>query len=78
MLSTLLTDAEAVIPALPGVLQEFATCPLILFGRSIGSTCAVHLATKYEDMFKGLVLESGLTKITELPMVQQLSGKVYL
>jgi tetratricopeptide (TPR) repeat protein len=33
----------------------------------------VHLASKYPDAFRGLVLEGALTVITELPMVQQLA-----
>jgi pimeloyl-ACP methyl ester carboxylesterase len=75
LLSTLTSDAESVVPALPNILREhgYESSPLMLFGRSIGSTCAVHLASKYSHIFKALVIESGLTVITELPMVARLA-----
>lgn len=75
LLSTLTTDAESIVPELPNILRAhgYENSPLMLFGRSIGSTCAVHLAAKYSDVFKALVIESGLTVITELPMVARLA-----
>ncbi|RHZ28860.1 hypothetical protein DYB37_000492 [Aphanomyces astaci] len=41
-------------------------------GRSIGSQCAIHLASKFPTKFHGLILESGFHSILKLPMVNQL------
>jgi pimeloyl-ACP methyl ester carboxylesterase len=78
LLSKLTSDAEAVLDALPAILSRHGCggCPLILFGRSIGSTCAVHLAAHRPDSFRGVIIESGITVITELPMVKQLGGMI--
>lgn len=58
--STLLTDAEAVIPALPDALGEsLNTLSKYVMGRSLGSAPAIHLAYKFPDTFKGLIVESG-------------------
>jgi pimeloyl-ACP methyl ester carboxylesterase len=74
LLTKLLSDVESVPEALPSILGPgYRDAPLILMGRSIGSSCAVHLSSKFPNVFKGLVLESGLTVITKLPMVQQMS-----
>jgi pimeloyl-ACP methyl ester carboxylesterase len=84
--TTLLTDAEAVLPALPGILQstKLDQLPLLVMGRSLGSAPAVHLAYKFPERFKGLIIESGfadmpsvfhnlripvdLSKVTDLPI----------
>lgn len=45
-------DAGALLPALPDILAKgglTAESPLVLLGRSIGSTCAVHLAATHPD-----------------------------
>jgi len=57
---TLLPDAEAVLLALSGILQprQPGGKALFVMGRSLGSSPAVHLAYKYTDQFKGLILES--------------------
>lgn len=75
LLTTLVQDAESIVQDLPNILRQhgYQDSPLMLFGRSIGSTCAVHLASKFSDIFKAIVVESGLTVITELPMVARLS-----
>jgi pimeloyl-ACP methyl ester carboxylesterase len=71
-LGTLSTDADRAADAIPGILKEFGLgdLPLIAHGRSIGATCAVHLAATRPHQFCGLVLESGLMSVKDLPMVQ--------
>ena len=68
-------DADKVAEALPGLLEEhgLAGAPCVLWGRSIGATCAIHLAAKHGEHFKGCVIESGLMDIKSLPMVMQMS-----
>ena len=63
--STLLSDAEAVVPALPSVLSnaKVGDVPVFLMGRSLGSAPAVHLAYTFPDRFKGLIIESGFADI---------------
>lgn len=58
LVSTLLTDAEKVVPALPGLLGR-ADAPLFVMGRSLGSAPAVHLAAAQPAAIKGLIIESG-------------------
>lgn len=43
-----------------------------MFGRSIGATCAVHLAAKQSRKVHGLIVDSGLMSIKQLPTVQML------
>ncbi len=57
LVSTLLTDAEAVLTALPGIIGKERS--LFVMGRSLGSAPAVHLAHKNPGVFKGLIIESG-------------------
>jgi len=68
-------DADEVAAALPKLLEEHSLsgAPLVLWGRSIGATSTVQLAVAHGDMFKGLIVESGLMDINSLPMVQQMS-----
>ena len=44
----------------------------MMFGRSIGATCAVHLAAKQSRKVHGLIVDSGLMSIKQLPTVQML------
>ncbi len=64
LLSTLLDDAEAVMPALPVILKAegLDQLPLFVMGRSLGSAPAVHLAHRFPNAFKGLVIESGFAQ----------------
>ncbi|MBN1429513.1 MAG: alpha/beta fold hydrolase [Anaerolineae bacterium] len=66
--STLLPDMEAVYEALPEILGEpgLANGPIILMGRSLGSACAIHLASQHPGAFKGLIIESGFANIVPL------------
>ena len=48
-MSKIVTDAEAFIKMVPSILAGnglSADTPLVLYGRSIGGYCAVHLAEK--------------------------------
>ena len=47
----------------------------VLFGRSIGATCAVHLAANKARKVHGLVVDSGLMSIKQLPTVQMWPGE---
>lgn len=71
--SKLLSDAEAVVPALPSILSnaEVDAVPLFLMGRSLGSAPAVHLAYTFPDRFKGLIIESGFA---DMPSVMRRLG----
>jgi fermentation-respiration switch protein FrsA (DUF1100 family) len=68
--STLLADAEAVYETLPEILGEpgLANGPLIVMGRSLGSACAIHLASRHPGAFKGLIIESGFAHVVPLLM----------
>ncbi len=61
LVSTLLSDTEAVYRAMPEVLRQagLSSVPLIVMGRSLGSACAIHLTHSHPDAFKGLIIESG-------------------
>ncbi|OQR94259.1 temperature sensitive supressor-like protein [Achlya hypogyna] len=69
----LLEDAEMVERQLSYVAALKPGVPVILFGRSIGSICAMHLAAARPDRFRGLIVESGFHSILQLPMVQQMA-----
>jgi alpha-beta hydrolase superfamily lysophospholipase len=59
--STLLSDVDAVIEALPGVLARagLGDSVWIVMGRSLGSACAIHAAYAHPDRFAGIIIESG-------------------
>lgn len=50
--------------------------PVFLLGRSIGATCAVHLAAKDAQegtgLYQGLILEAGLMDLMKIPLVLEL------
>jgi len=66
--STLLTDVDAVMSALPDVLRGAGLAPhtLVVMGRSLGSAPAIHAAHTSPDRFAGLVIESGFSRATRL------------
>lgn len=59
--STMLSDASAVLQALPNVLAQYdaADAPLFVKGRSLGSAPAAHLAQQHADQLRGVIIESG-------------------
>jgi len=64
----------------PGILRKDSSLKpeevsLVVHGRSLGSTCAVHLAARggnYELAPSALVVESGFMSLLDLPMVQKI------
>lgn len=71
--SKLLSDAEAVVLALPTVFASAGvTDPrLFVMGRSLGSAPAVHLASTFPNRFLGLIIESGFA---DMPSVMRVLG----
>lgn len=49
----------------------------VLHGRSIGATCAVHLAARFGSKVHGLVVDSGLMSLKQLPTVQMLGPMIF-
>jgi len=79
-LGSLCSDAEAFMKALPDILasadlKALAAAPVVVLGRSLGSACAVHVASgsRASPSVAALIIESGVVKLLELPMVQQLA-----
>lgn len=80
-LSQLCPDAEAALEALPGLLGEagaghLRAAPVVVHGRSLGATCAIHLAAceATAPRLGGLVVESGCMSLLDLPMVQHMAA----
>eukprot|EP00930_Biecheleria_cincta_P057014 TRINITY_DN43020_c0_g1_i1.p1 TRINITY_DN43020_c0_g1~~TRINITY_DN43020_c0_g1_i1.p1 ORF type:complete len:324 (-),score=59.58 TRINITY_DN43020_c0_g1_i1:380-1351(-) len=73
-LARLCPDAEAMMEAVPQILAGAGIeDPIImLHGRSLGSICAVHIASRETPRVGALVVESGVMDLLKLPMVQQL------
>ncbi|CAE7715843.1 abhd13 [Symbiodinium sp. CCMP2592] len=74
-LKHLYSDCEAFMQALPSILEVAgvqADVQLILHGRSLGSACAIHLASLQDERVGGLVVESGVMDLLALPMVLQI------
>mmetsp|Transcript_21442 Transcript_21442/g.49923 ORF Transcript_21442/g.49923 Transcript_21442/m.49923 type:complete len:422 (-) Transcript_21442:132-1397(-) len=77
-LTKLCSDAEVCFAASLPVLQS-AGCgnaKRVAMGRSIGATCAVHIAAKRASQIHGLVVESGLMSVKGLPMVSTLGPTI--
>jgi len=77
-LTKLCKDTEECFKAADAVL-EAAGCnkaKRIAMGRSIGATCAVHLASQFAADIHGLVVDSGLMSVKGLPMVQMLAPQL--
>ncbi|CAJ1461126.1 unnamed protein product [Effrenium voratum] len=78
-LKKLCADADQCFTASEGLLAAagFADARRVVFGRSIGATCAVHLAQKRARKVHGLIVDSGLMSIKQLPTVQMLGPMVF-
>jgi len=90
-LTTLVPDVERLWDDIPSVLSDagVGSGDVFLFGRSIGSVCAVHLSSLpppstttttnddndqiIEVRVRGLVIENGICVLTELPMVSSMA-----
>ncbi len=66
--STLLSDAEMVVKAMPEVLQSHGITSKRYFvmGRSLGSAPAIHAMHTFPEKFAGLIVESGFGRATNL------------
>ncbi|CAK9016622.1 Alpha/beta hydrolase domain-containing protein aho-3 (Abnormal hunger orientation protein 3) [Durusdinium trenchii] len=78
-LKKLCSDADQCFRASETLLADagFAKAKRVMFGRSIGATCAVHLAAKQSRKVHGLIVDSGLMSIKQLPTVQMLGPMVF-
>eukprot|EP00933_Yihiella_yeosuensis_P042718 TRINITY_DN37382_c0_g1_i2.p1 TRINITY_DN37382_c0_g1~~TRINITY_DN37382_c0_g1_i2.p1 ORF type:complete len:420 (+),score=69.36 TRINITY_DN37382_c0_g1_i2:83-1261(+) len=78
-LTKLCSDAEACFAASHEVLEGagLGDVKRVAHGRSIGATCAVHLASKYGGKIHGLIVDSGLMSIKQLPMVSMMAPMVF-
>lgn len=70
-LTKLCEDAEVCFAASLPLLDKAGCGELkrVAMGRSIGATCAVHIAAKRPSKFHGLIVDSGLMSVKGLPMV---------
>lgn len=80
-MATFIGDCEEFLKHLPGILKadKLETLPLVVYGRSLGASLAVHVAATNSNLnlkISGAILESGLMEWATLPLVQQLSQKV--
>ena len=81
-LTKLGVDAAAVLAGLGPILAPHGldAARIVVHGRSIGSVCAAHIvggggsAKSTTTTLAGVIIESGLTKLTELPMVKQMEA----
>ena len=78
-LKKLCSDADQCFKASESLLADagFQKAKRVMFGRSIGATCAVHLAAKQSRKVHGLIVDSGLMSIKQLPTVQMLGPMVF-
>ena len=69
--STLLADAELLYDRLRQWLaKEGYGGSLFIFGRSLGSACAIDLAARHNDAIQGLIIDSGFGET--LPLARSL------
>jgi alpha-beta hydrolase superfamily lysophospholipase len=77
-LSKLCPDAEASVAESETLLAGagLSGYKRVAMARSIGATCAVHVAAHCAADFHGLIVESGLMSIKEMPMVQMMATQM--
>lgn len=69
--SNMLSDAHALYTGLRNWLYANQySGPIFLMGRSLGSACAIELATEFNDEISGIIIESGFAET--LPLAQTL------
>ncbi len=65
--SNMISDSHIIFQEVRKFLTERDyTGPLSIMGRSLGSACAIELATHYQDQIASLILESGFAYTYEL------------
>ncbi|MEN6390657.1 MAG: alpha/beta fold hydrolase [Syntrophomonas sp.] len=63
----LINDAHIIFKALTDEIKRRSpSSPLLIMGRSLGSTSALELAYSHQNDIKGLIIESGFTSVTRL------------
>eukprot|EP00939_MAST-03C_sp_MAST-3C-sp1_P004467 g4467.t1 len=77
-LLTMCSDAEVLFRGLGALSKkhDVAFGRVVVYGRSIGSLCAVHLASVFHKQCAGLVVEAGLFNILTLPMVSMIANQI--
>lgn len=78
-LTKLCADADLCFAAAERVLGE-AGCgqaKIVMHGRSIGATCAVHLASQHSGKVHGLIVDSGLMSVKTLPAAQMMAMMLF-
>jgi len=78
-LTKLCADADLCFVASEEVLKAAgcAQAKRVMHGRSIGATCAVHLASQHNDKVHGLIVDSGLMSVKQLPAVQMMGMMLF-
>lgn len=78
-LTKLCRDAEECFCQSRPILSAagYDAAKVIVMGRSIGATCAVHLAAGQSDKIHGLIVDNGLMSIKQLPMVTQMAPLLF-
>ncbi|CAE7850862.1 abhd13 [Symbiodinium necroappetens] len=78
-LKKLCPDAEQCFLQSESLLQAAGVgeAKRVMLGRSIGATCAVHLAAKQARRVHGLIVDSGLMSIKQIPTVSMLAPMVF-
>lgn len=63
--SKLMEDVEPIQQALSGILAQgnLGSGALFVMGRSLGSISAIQIASQFPQLFKGLIIESGIGSI---------------
>jgi fermentation-respiration switch protein FrsA (DUF1100 family) len=66
--ATLLSDTEAIGRAIPEILDKhmLSSGRRIVMGRSLGSACAIHLASLAPENWSALIVESGFARVLPL------------
>ncbi len=69
--TSMINDCEPILQKTQQICQQHNLAgPLFVMGRSIGSVAAIDLAYKFDDTFKGLIIESGFADT--LPLLSNL------
>ncbi|MDA1045274.1 MAG: alpha/beta hydrolase, partial [Verrucomicrobia bacterium] len=74
--ATLLSDAKTVFQQLPALLEANGMAPAALYimGRSLGSACAIEIASQVGNGIAALIIESGFAYPVQL--IERLGGGI--
>uniref|UniRef100_A0A7S1FHN3 Serine aminopeptidase S33 domain-containing protein n=1 Tax=Noctiluca scintillans TaxID=2966 RepID=A0A7S1FHN3_NOCSC len=78
-LTKLCSDADECFGASLKLLESvgFGDAALVMCGRSIGASCAVHLAATRADKVRGLIIDNGLMSVKQLPVVAMMAPQLF-